>query len=75
MDVVWIGTPNKAKGRDGLHPLAVVIHIMDGTLHGTVRSTRARRVLGRGSTSTTLWYRSSNGEFFWAGATTGPTPT
>ncbi len=35
MDVVWIGTPNKAKGRDGLQPLAVVIHIMDGTLQGT----------------------------------------
>lgn len=35
MDVVWIGTPNKVPGRNGLRPLAVVIHIMDGTLHGT----------------------------------------
>src|SRR6266576_3064470 len=35
MDIVWIGTPNKDQGRNGLRPLAVVIHIMDGTLHGT----------------------------------------
>ena len=35
MDVVWIGSPNKDKSREGLRPLAAVIHIMDGTLHGT----------------------------------------
>ncbi len=35
MDVVWIGTPNKEKGRRGFRPEAVVIHIMEGTLHGT----------------------------------------
>jgi len=34
MDIVWIGSPNKDKSREGLRPLAVVIHIMDGTLHG-----------------------------------------
>lgn len=35
MDILWIGTPNKQKGRNDLRPTAVVIHIMDGTLHGT----------------------------------------
>lgn len=35
MDALWIGTPNKEKGRRGYRPEAVVIHIMDGTLEGT----------------------------------------
>ena len=35
MDVVWVGSPNKDEGREALRPMAVVIHIMDGTLHGT----------------------------------------
>ena len=37
MDVFWIGSPNQDKGRQGLRPMAVVIHIMDGTLQGTDR--------------------------------------
>src|ERR1041385_5767765 len=35
MDVTWIGTPNKTKGRDGLQTPAVVIHHIGGGLHGT----------------------------------------
>lgn len=32
---IWIGSPNYAPGRDGHRPVAIVYHIMDGTLAGT----------------------------------------
>jgi N-acetylmuramoyl-L-alanine amidase len=35
MDITWIGSPNKDKGREGYRPEAIVIHIMEGTLKGT----------------------------------------
>lgn len=34
MEIEWIGSPNKEKGRRGYRPEAVVIHIMDGVLSG-----------------------------------------
>lgn len=33
--IQWIGSPNFAKGRQGYQPLAIVIHIMQGTLADT----------------------------------------
>jgi hypothetical protein len=35
MEVKWIGTPNFATGRKGYKPLAIINHIMEGTLAGT----------------------------------------
>lgn len=35
MDIIWKGSPNFWKGRDGKKPVAVVIHVMAGTLPGT----------------------------------------
>jgi hypothetical protein len=35
LSVTWIGSSNKAVGRAGQRPEAVVIHIMEGTLAGT----------------------------------------
>jgi hypothetical protein len=35
LDIKWIGSPNKTKGRGGFRPEAVVVHIMEGTLAGT----------------------------------------
>lgn len=35
LNIKWIGSPNKSKGRNGFRPEAVVIHIMEGTLKGT----------------------------------------
>ena len=35
LNIKWIGSPNKRKGRNGFRPEAVVIHIMEGTLKGT----------------------------------------
>jgi N-acetyl-anhydromuramyl-L-alanine amidase AmpD len=35
MDIAWIGSPNKDKGREGYRAEAIVIHIMEGTLKGT----------------------------------------
>jgi N-acetylmuramoyl-L-alanine amidase len=35
MDIQWIGSPNRRKGRNGFRPEAIVVHIMDGTLTGT----------------------------------------
>lgn len=37
MDIKWIRSPDKGKGRKGYRPEAIVIHIMDGTLAGTDR--------------------------------------
>ena len=34
-DIIWIGSPNRAKGRCGFCPEAVVIHIMEETLAWT----------------------------------------
>ena len=35
MEIIWKGSPNFTKGRAGNKPLAVVLHIMQGTLTGT----------------------------------------
>lgn len=35
METVWIGSPNKNRGRKGFRPEAVVIHIMEGSLAWT----------------------------------------
>lgn len=35
LNIKWVGSPNKSKGRNGFRPEAVVIHIMEGTLKGT----------------------------------------
>jgi N-acetylmuramoyl-L-alanine amidase len=35
MEALWIGTPNKERGRRGYRPEAIVIHIMDGALEGS----------------------------------------
>ncbi len=35
LDIKWIGSSNKTRGRAGFRPEAVVIHIMEGTLVGT----------------------------------------
>jgi N-acetyl-anhydromuramyl-L-alanine amidase AmpD len=35
MELKWIGSPNFGKGRNGYKPLAIVNHIMCGTLDGT----------------------------------------
>ncbi len=35
MGTQWIGSPNKAKGREGFKPEAIVIHTMEGTLEKT----------------------------------------
>lgn len=35
MEIKWIGSPNRDKGREGYRPEAIVIHIMEGTLKGT----------------------------------------
>lgn len=34
-DINWIGSPNFHRGRQGYKPLAIVCHVMDGTLVGT----------------------------------------
>jgi len=34
-EIKWIGSPNRTIGRGNYRPEAVVIHIMEGTLHGT----------------------------------------
>lgn len=33
--IAWVGSPNFTPGRQGYRPGAIVIHIMDGTLHDT----------------------------------------
>jgi N-acetylmuramoyl-L-alanine amidase len=35
LDITWIGSKHKNKGRGGFRPEAVVIHVMEGTLVGT----------------------------------------
>jgi N-acetylmuramoyl-L-alanine amidase len=35
MDIITIPSPNYTKGRAGYKPVAIVIHIMEGTLNGT----------------------------------------
>jgi len=35
MEIVWIGSPNRARGREGFRPEAVVVHIAEGTLAWT----------------------------------------
>lgn len=35
LNIKWIGSPHKTKGRSGFRPEAVVVHIMEGTLAGT----------------------------------------
>jgi len=80
VDVVWIGTPNKAKGRDGLQPLAVVIHIMDGTLQGTDTwfldpASRVSAHYGVGTTGTVHQYVAEGDTAWHAGRRYQPTWT
>jgi len=37
VQTVWLGSPNKERGRGGYRAEAIVVHIMDGTLVGTDR--------------------------------------
>jgi len=35
LQVEWLGSPNKEKGRRGYRPEVIVVHVMEGTLAGT----------------------------------------
>jgi len=78
MDIVWIGSPNKDKSREGLRPQAVVIHIMDGTLHGTDTwfldpASRVSAHYGVGATGTVHQYVAEGDTAWHAGRRYNPT--